>query len=119
MRRILLACLTALATAVALAFSPASEVKAVPSAEIVGSYRLRMKGDGWMRGTSDPYRAEKIAGGATLLITRVVPDDGRLHVEILLDPALDGSLLDLATPEPAFVGDAALVGDSLTVIDTG
>jgi hypothetical protein len=120
MRRFALAALVALVTAASCFWvAPGREARAVAPSQIVGAYRIRMKGDGWLRGTSEAYRSERVLGFGTLVLSRNTPDDGKLHVEIQLDDGLTGSLLDLATPEPAFVGDAAVVGDSLAIIDSG
>lgn len=95
------------------------EAGAVAPDDVVGVYKLKLKGDGWVRGTTQPYRAERIGGTATLFVARAPTADGKLHVEIRLESSLTGGVLDLATPATAFVGEAHLVGDSLTLIDTG
>jgi hypothetical protein len=122
-RFLLLACLaTALAAGTAFVVRPRpDEASAVSPSQVVGGYKLKLKGDGWVRGTSVPYRAERIAGNAVLTLTRASADplDRKLKVEIRLDQAFTGGLLDLATPDPAFVGEGFVVGDSMTVIDTG
>jgi hypothetical protein len=118
MRRTLAAlALVLVATVAALLWHGAPEASAVAPSQVVGVYRLKLKGDGWLRGTTEPYRVERIGGGATLLLAAGTA--GRLHAEIRLDPEFTGGLLDLATPATAFVGEGYMVGDSLTVIDTG
>jgi hypothetical protein len=104
----------------AVAAMPAPDASAVARSRVVGAYRIRLKGDGWWRGTSSPYRVGRIAGGAMLVFTQADPDDGKLYAAIQLDPRLDDTLVDLATPDPAaFMGSGFVVGDSLTMLDTG
>lgn len=120
MKRLLLAAAAVVAIAVAaIAWPSARDASAVAPSQLVGVYRLKLKGEGWIRGTTEPYRAERIGGQAMLLVTRDLADDTKLHVEIRLASQLDGGVLDLATPAVAFVGDGILVGDSMAVIDTG
>ena len=110
----------ALACAVGLwELRPAPDASAVAQGLVVGVYKLKLKGDGWLRSSSAPYLLERVGGNALLVLSRNVPDDGKLKVEIRLDRALTGGLVDLATPDPAFVGTGYVVGDSLAVIDTG
>ena len=120
MKRLLLATAVALATAVlGLAWPGAPDASAVAPAQLVGAYRLKLKGEGWIRGTAEPYRSSRVGGAAMLTVTRNLADDTKLHVEIRLEPQLEGGILDLATPAVAFVGDGILVGDSIAIIDTG
>lgn len=115
--------LAALGFAAAVAFGVTvapHEASAVPDAAVVGAYRIKLKGDGWWRGSSSAYRVGRIAGAALLVFTKADPDDGKLHAAIQLDEKLAGTVVDLATPDPAaFVGSGYVVGDSLTLIDTG
>jgi hypothetical protein len=102
-----------------LAVSP-PDASAVDQSSLVGAYRLKLKGDGWWRGATSPYRIGRISGGAVLVFTKSDPDDGKIHAAIQLDSKLADSIVDLATPNPAaFVGSGYVVGDSLTMIDTG
>jgi hypothetical protein len=121
MKRALL--LTALGVATAVSFGAAvssPNASAVAQASLVGAYRLKLKGDGWWRGASSPYRIGRVSGNAVLVFTKSDPDDGKLHAAIQLDPKLADTLVDLATPNPAaFVGSGYVVGDSLTMVDTG
>lgn len=118
-RALFLLALAAAGGAAWFALRPAPEASAVGLAQVVGTYKLKLKGDGWLRGTSTPYKTDRFAGGATLVLSREQPDDGRVHVEIRVDAALNGGLLDLATLKPDFSGDARIVGDSLAVIAAG
>ena len=115
--------LTVLGFAAAVAAGAAistPDAAAVPQSSLVGAYRLKLKGDGWWRGASSPYRVGRINGGAILVFTKSDPDDGMIHAAIQLDSKLTGTLVDLATPDPAaFVGSGYVVGDSLTMLDTG
>jgi hypothetical protein len=116
-RTLLLTALLAAGGAAAWHFSrPAPEARAVTVSQVIGTYKLKLKGDGWLRGTSTPYRQERFGGGAVLVLSRAQPDDGRVHVEIRNAPELNGGLLDLATLEPDFSGDGRLVGDSSIAI---
>jgi hypothetical protein len=108
-----LALLLALAGAAAAAFA----LFAVRQAPVVGTYKIKLKGDGWWRGTTTAYRPDRVGGTALLLLLRSVPDDGKLKVVIQVDAA--GSLADIATPTPDFSGTGVLVGDSMTVIGSG
>jgi hypothetical protein len=115
--------LTVLGFAAAVASGAAvstPDASAVPQSSLIGAYRLKLKGDGWWRGTSSPYRVGRISGGAVLVFTKSDPDDGMIHAAIQLDSKLTETLVDLATPDPAaFVGSGYVVGDSLTMLDTG
>ncbi len=118
MRRTLAAlALVVVATVAALLGRDAPEAAAVAPSQVLGVYKLKLKGDGWLRGSTAPYRVERVGGNANLLLS--AGTDGRLRVEIRLDPSFSGGLLDLATPATAFVGEGYMAGDSLTVIDTG
>ena len=119
-KRLLLTAVAALAAVGAALSLPAPrEAAAVAPSQLVGVYKLRLKGEGWLRGTTEPYRAERVGGSALMTVARAVGDDTKIHVEIRLAPQLDGGILDLATPAVAFVGDGILVGDSMAIIDTG
>lgn len=120
MKRLLLTAIVALgAAAGALAWPVSQDAAAVAPSQLVGVYKLKLKGEGWIRGSIEPYRASRVGGAAALTVTRSLADDTKIHVEIRLAPELDGGILDLATPAVAFVGDGVLVGDSMAVIDTG
>lgn len=101
------------------AFRPSPRADAVAPAQVVGTYKLRLKGDGFVRSASDPYRIERISGTALLQIARTLADDTKVQVTIQLDKTLTGGIADLATPKPDFAGEGYIVGDSLTIIDTG
>lgn len=118
-RRFLLVTLAAASAAAGALQLGSREASAVTPAQVVGAYRIKLKGEGWLRGKSSPYRAERIDGSAVLLLVRDTADSEKLKVEIRLDPSLAGGLADLATPEPAFAGAGYVIGDSLSVIDTG
>jgi hypothetical protein len=123
LNRPVLLCLLALAAVVAclgLRHGPAAD--AVAPAQVVGVYSVKLKGDGWLRAKAGSHRSERITGSAVLTMVRVDPSsssDGRIRVEIRLAPAMANGVADLATPEPAFVGEGYVVGDSLTAVDTG
>lgn len=118
MRRKLAAlALLVVAAVAALVAHEAPDASAVAPSQVVGVYKLKLKGDGWLRGSSEPYRVERIGGNATLILSAGAA--GRLHAEIRLDPSFTGGLLDLATPATAFVGEGYMAGDSLALIDTG
>jgi hypothetical protein len=120
MKRLLLTAIVALgAAAGALAWPVSQDAAAVAPSQLVGVYKLKLKGEGWIRGSTEPYRASRVGGAAMLTVTRSLADDTKIHVEVRLAPELDGGILDLATPAVAFVGDGVLVGDSMAVIDTG
>jgi hypothetical protein len=121
MKRFLVLTLIAAAAAGAvwLAVPHAQQARAVDATQVIGAYKLKLKGDGWLRGAQRPYVTERVSGLATLLLSRNVPDDGKLHCEVRLSSKFTNGVLDLATPEPAFVGDGFIVGDSITLIDAG
>src|SRR5262245_17827508 len=120
MRRLLLTAVAALAAAAGtLALPVSQDAAAVAPSQLVGIYRLKLKGDGWVRGTTEPYYASRVGGMALMTVTRNLADDTKLHVEIRLAQQLEGGVLDLATPAVAFVGDGILIGDSMAVIDVG
>jgi hypothetical protein len=120
MKRLLLTAVAALAAAAGtLALPQARDAAAVAPSQVVGLYKLRLKGEGWIRGSVEPYRSSRVGGSAMLTVTRPTADATKLHVEIRLAPQLDGGVLDLATPAVAFVGDGVVVGDSMAIIDTG
>jgi len=118
-RRLLLVSLAAAALAAGALLLREHEAAAVAPSQIVGVYRIKLKGDGWLRGKSVPYRQERIFGNAVLVVARDSAANDKLTVEIRLDPSFAGGLVDLATPEPAFTGSGFVAGDSLAVIDTG
>jgi hypothetical protein len=115
-RRLVVSLVVAAATAV-VAARHGSEAQAVAAAQVVGTYRIKLKGDGWWRGTTDPYKADRTNGTGLLVLSHDVPDDGKLKVVIQVDAA--GSLVDVATPTPDFSGTGLVVGDSMTVIGSG
>lgn len=119
-KRLLLSVIAAAAAALVLfAARSAPDAQAVAPAQVVGVYKIKLKGDGWWRGTTTAYGAERVNGNALLVFARNQPDDGKLKVSIQLDPALSGGLVDVATPTPDFLGTGMLVGDSMTVIGNG
>jgi hypothetical protein len=118
MKRVLLTIVAAAAGALAVAVAtPAPDAQAVVSAQVVGTYKLKLRGDGWWRGASTPYSLSRVNGWAYLVLTRSIPDDGKLKVAIQVDSAT--SLVGVATPTPDFSGTGILVGDSMTVIGSG
>ena len=118
MNRLLAAVTVAAAAAVAVvAVRPAPEAQAVAPAQVVGAYKLKLKGDGWWRGTTTAYGVDRVNGSALLILTRSVPDDGQLKVVIQVETA--GGLVDVATPTPDFSGTGRIVGDSMTVVGSG
>jgi len=118
MRRLLLPLAVAAVAAFALvAVRQAPQAQAVAATQVVGTYKLKLKGDGWWRGTTTAYRPDRVNGSALLLLARNVPDDGKLKVVIQVEAT--GGLVDIATPTPDFSGTGVLVGDSLTVIGSG
>src|SRR5215510_9616415 len=120
MKRLLLVSAAALAVvAGSFAWPTARDASAVAPTQILGVYKLRLKGEGWIRGTTEPYRAERLGGLAMLTVSKSLTDDTKIHVDIHLAPQLENGILDLATPGVAFVGDGVLVGDSMAIIDTG
>ena len=119
MRQFLLRTALGLAVAAAAAaWLGPYDAGAVVPAQVTGAYRLKMKGDGWIRTKTAPYRMERLSGNAALLLARDTTDAAKVKVEIRLDPTLDNGLIDLATGEPAFTGSGYIVGDSLAIIDT-
>jgi hypothetical protein len=117
-KRLLVALGVAAAAAFALlAVRPAPQAEAVAAPQVVGAYRIKLKGDGWWRGTTTPYAVDRVNGNALLLLARNVPDDGKLKVVINVDT--QGGLVDVATPTPDFTGTGTLVGDSMTAIGSG
>lgn len=107
--------------AAVVALPSAPQAQAVAPSQVVGTYKVKLKGEGWLRSAEEPYRAERAGGRARLILSRASLDaqDPKLRVTIQLDPTLEGGLLDLVTTDPDFQGEGYLVGDSLTVIDTG
>jgi len=118
MKRLLLSLAAAALAAFALAaLRQAPEAQAVAATQVVGTYKIKLKGDGWWRGTTTAYRPERVNGTGLLVLARSVPDDGKVKVVIQVDAS--GGLVDVATPTPDFSGSGVLVGDSLTVIGSG
>ncbi len=123
MARWLAATLVVAALGVSAAFVVSPETAdAVDTTRVLGRYRLKLKGDGFDReAASLSYRNKKLRGNATLTLVR--PESAvsarEVIVRIVLDRRLDGSVLDRATPDPAFLGKGLLIEDSLTVIGTG
>ncbi len=110
------------AVLVAWSPGPAPVAEAVGSADVIGIYRLKLKGGGFDReAITNRYRAGSLRGTATLEISRPAEavDPRVLQIAILLDGNLIGSTLARATPTPALTGVGILVEDSLTVIGTG
>ena len=109
------------AAAVVVSTHAAPEAGAVAPADVVGVWRVKLSGDGWLRTNAGDRQREAIRGPAYLALSLVNPEanDRRLRVEVRLPPTMEGSLLDAATPEPAFLAEGYLVGDSMAVIDSG
>jgi hypothetical protein len=121
-RRLLVSTALAAAAAVVLAnLRTDAPVEAVAPSQIIAEYKLKIRGEGFLRGNQTPYSYQRLAGTAYLTFSSASgdPDDKRLRVEIRLDDTLQGGMVDLATPFEAFLGEGYLVGDSMTVIDTG
>jgi hypothetical protein len=118
MKRLLLSLAAAALAAFALAaVRQAPEAQAVAATQIVATYKIKLKGDGWWRGSATAYRPERVNGTGLLVLARSVPDDGK--VKVLIQADATGGLVDIATPTPDFSGSGVLVGDSLTVIGSG
>ncbi len=123
LRRLLVAAATAaLVGVVGVALLPVPDAAAVGSADAVGAWLIALRGDGFDRNaTSGSYSQETVRGRAVLNVGRATGDGDprRLRVEVVLERALAGSLIDRATPSVALAGEGVLVGDSLTVIGAG
>lgn len=92
----------------------------VPS-EVVGEYRLKLKGEGGLRSDTD-YDEAKVREKALLVLSHADDDPGsdELDVEIRLVSPRKNSLLERGTPEsPQFRARGVLVGNSMALIDTG
>jgi hypothetical protein len=103
-------------------FAPAAS--AVSPAQVSGVYVVRLSGEAWARiagsGAEQRSSAERVKGGAFLIVTSDAErNDGKVSVEIRLDRGLEGSVLDRVTGSPDFVGSGVIVGDRLTLIDSG
>lgn len=128
------ALLTAGACAVAVAaawrLAPEPDAGAASAAPVLGRYTVKLKGEGWAARriaaaaapTGVKYSTERVSGTAQLEITPrdAQVNDGLVTVRILLDPKAAGGLLGAATPgTTAFEGTAAVIGDSISLIDAG
>lgn len=104
------------------ALPAAHAVSSVPAA---GSYKVKLKGDGWTASRSDAPPAAhhaRVAGNATIVVRPrdLQVNDGLFTVEIALDGTAQQTPLGAATPgKPAFRGTAALLGDAISVMDDG
>ncbi|MCE9638142.1 MAG: hypothetical protein K8T90_20765 [Planctomycetes bacterium] len=117
-----------LGAVVAVAALPSPQADAVPSGGVLGTWKLKLKIDGFGARAS-----AQGAGAATVDSQRAVGDavlvirprdaqvnDGIVTIEVALDAATAQTVLGRATPgTPAFRGTAAILGDSLAVIDSG
>ena len=122
MRRLLVLGGAAAAGALAVGLVPGPAARAVGSADALGTYELKLRGEGFDRdGQSGRIREGALHGDAVLSVTRADAsgDPRNVHLVVQLDPALVGSVLDLATPTPQFESDAVLVGDWATAIAPG
>jgi hypothetical protein len=126
-RRLALAVVgAALGAALATSVAAPAAVEAVPSGDVVGRYRIVLKGEGFGARPSpkdDGVKvvAGKVSGGGTLEVEARDADvnDGIVTVRITLDPATAQTLLGPAVGNPPFTATAALVGDSIALIDAG
>ena len=129
MRSRLVRCLLAAGAAVAaglLLAGPADDVEALTSGQVLGTWNLKLKGDGWAgrAGAADQPLVDvsRVSGTGVLVVRPRDPDvnDGLLTFEVVLDKATAKSLLGPATSgTPAFSASAALIGDSIGLIDAG
>ena len=133
MRRFLVAALASAAVVGAAAVVPvldAPEAAALNAGQVLGRYAVKLKGDGFggRRTGAKPAAAgvdvttEHILGGAQIEIAArdAAVNDGLVTVRIVLDADAAKGLLGAATPgAPAFEGTAAMIGDSIAVIDSG
>lgn len=118
----------AVSGAFATAFLTPGEADAAAVGDVLGTWNLRLRIDGWTADASaSPNGAPKFAPGRGQVgaVMRLLPrdsqvNDGLLSVEITLDAAAAGSVLGRATPgSPNFRGVTAFLGDSMTAIDSG
>ena len=123
MRRLAILLVVAVATAfvgmMALPDPPPAE--ALVPAQVVGRYRLKLKGLGALRADA-AYDEGKIRENAELVLTHSEGDanSALVDVEIHLVGARRNSLLERGTPEaPQFRASGMLVGNTLSLIDTG
>lgn len=123
MRRLTILLIVALVTSlvgmVSLSAPPTAD--ALVPAQVVGRYRLKLKGIGALRADAD-YDEGKIRENAELVLTHTGGDanSALLDVEVHLVGARRNSLLERGTPEaPQFRASGMLVGNSLSLIDTG
>lgn len=108
----------------------APPVSAASAAPVLGRYTVKLKGDGWaarrIAGSSLPsgirYESARVSGSAQIDISPrdAQVNDGLVTVRILLDANAAAGLLGPATPgSPAFEATAAVIGDSISLIDSG
>jgi len=123
LRRLLVALVVAVVGATAVWWaSPQPEAAAIGAADAIGEYVVKLKGNGFERNESSGRVSEgNLRGRAVVRIKRTSADGDPkdLTVEVALENALKGGLLDRATPTPSLRGRGVLVGDSLTVIGVG
>ena len=131
MKRFLLAGVLAVAAGVVTTHvvvdSPPAD--AVTSGQVIGAYLVKLKGDGWAarvgpKAAGNPlgYHNARIQGGGRLEVAArdETVNDGLVTVRVFLDPATSAGILGGATTgTPAFEGTAAVIGDSISVIDAG
>ncbi len=123
MRRLLLSlAIAALVACAGFVAAPEPEAQAIGAGDVVGVFRLKLKGSGFDR-NADNGRVDQrnVRGNATLVISRAnaAADPRLVRVEIRLDKNLNSSVIARATPTPALGGIGILVEDSLTVIGAG
>lgn len=124
LRRLLTAALL-IAAGAAAAHLPGGgtpEVEALAPADVLGVYVVRLRGNGFTGNSeADVSRTERVRGRVRLTLSRLEDESNTRGLEVRIDlpPALEGTLIDKATPTPAFRGTGVLVGDSLTAIATG
>lgn len=118
----------AVGMAIDVAPQTAPGLVAAPAVPVVGVYKVRIRGDGWTShrtgsgGAAPTIRQERVNGFASVVVrARDGQDAGGMYtVEVVIDPALQPSVLGESTPgKPAFRGTAALQGDWLSVMDEG
>ena len=122
-RRLVVAVVVAVAGVAAVWWAtPQPEAAAIGAGDAIGEYVVRLRGDAFERNESSGRVSEgTIRGRAVVRVTRTTADGDPhdLTVEVALESALRGGLLDRATPTPTLRGRGVLVGDSLTAISVG
>ena len=119
----LLAC--AVLAALAGVFSSSTKAYSLSPADVQGVYILKLSGDAWVRSrangdTPPEASAESVRGTAFLILSAASQaNDGVLHAEIRLEQRREGSVLDRITASPDFEATGVILGDRLSLIDTG